>query len=60
MDIEEFIEYVDIEGLEYYLTCKNTDWYFLQDKELLAQCHKLVEASNKIHNIIEANRTKFY
>jgi hypothetical protein len=58
MDTQEFINYVEIEGLEYYLVCKNTDWHYLTDEKLLKQCHKLVKASEKINRIIREYKAK--
>jgi len=58
MDTQEFINYVDVEGLEYYLVHKNTDWHYLQDKDLLKQCHKLVRAHNKIQLIMREYNMK--
>lgn len=48
MDMKEFCEYVEVEGLAYYLNYKNTDWHYLTDKKLLEQCKKLVKAHKKI------------
>ena len=56
MDIQEFIEYVDIEGLEYFLCHKTNDWQQLNNPELLKQCYKLVEAADAIQSIIEEFR----
>lgn len=53
MTLEEFAEIIDIEGLEYYLCYKNNDWHYLDNPEILEQCHKLVEASNEINRLLK-------
>lgn len=58
MDTQEFINVIFIEGLEYYLVYKNTDWHYLDNPKLLKQCHKLVKAHNKIQHIIREYNMK--
>lgn len=48
MSNEEFWEYVEIEGLEYFLNYKTNDWKQLHDKKLLKWCIKYVKLHNKI------------
>lgn len=48
MTDEEFWQYVEIEGLEYFLCHKTEMWKFLFNEELLNWCYKYVEAYNNI------------
>lgn len=48
MTDEEFWEYVEIEGLEYFLNFKTTEWHNLFNKELLNRCHKYVDVYSDI------------
>lgn len=45
----EFWEYVEIEGLEYFLNFKTEMWKFLFNKELLQLCCEYVAAFDKIN-----------
>jgi hypothetical protein len=51
MTDKEFWEYVEIEGLEYFLNFKTNDWHQLFNKELLKYCHEYVAAFNKIEQL---------
>ncbi len=46
----EFWEYVEIEGLEYYVCYKSDEWRYLENKQLRELCQKLYD----IHQAIMA------
>jgi hypothetical protein len=48
MTDNEFWEYVEVEGLEYFLNHKTTEWHNLFNKELLNRCHKYVDVYQDI------------
>lgn len=47
----EFWDYVENEGLEYFLNYKTDAWKFLFNKELLALCLQYVDIHEKIMNL---------
>jgi hypothetical protein len=49
MTDKEFWEYVEIEGLEYFLNFKTDAWHNLFNPELLQFCHEYVAAFDKIN-----------
>jgi hypothetical protein len=48
MTEKEFWEYVEVEGLEYFLNHKTNEWHNLFNKELLNRCHKYVDVYSDI------------
>ena len=48
MSEKEFWEYVEIEGLEYFLNYKSNEWERLENPELLELCLKYRELHNSI------------
>jgi hypothetical protein len=48
MTEKEFWEYVEVEGLEYFLNHKTNEWHYLENKELLNRCHKYVDVYSDI------------
>ena len=58
MNNQELQDIIDIEGMEYYILHKNTDWHYLQDKELLKLLYKFEKVSRKIINRLNNNLDK--
>ena len=58
MNNQELQNIIDIEGMEYYILYKNTNWHYLQDKELLKLLYKFERVSRKIINRLNNNLDK--